>query len=551
VSGFDPRIARARDARGEPASAGVETSPETIGRYLEDAAHYPGGHADGIARPRSEVDVARLVAGASRILAVGAQSSVTGGATPHGGVVLSTERLTTIDTAGPAHVRAGAGVPLDTLQSWLGARGRWFAPVPTFTGAFVGGVVSTNAAGAATFKYGPTRPWVDGLTVVLACGHVLDVERGRVRADPREGFRIECPCGTRRVQPGTYVMPAVPKCSAGYFAAPEMDLIDLFIGAEGTLGVVVNATLRTLPARPALGLALVPMPSEAGAIALTGALRDAARRTWARTDASGPDVAAIEQLDRRCLEMLREDGLTDTCRIAIPGNTEVALIVQLELPVGTTAARAFDDVAVALAPDAPATPLGAFCRLLDGHGVFDRTELAMPGDERRIRQFLEFREGAPAGVNRRVAEARRATHDARLQKTAADMIVPFDRLADMMAVYHDGYRRRGLDYAIWGHISDGNVHPNVIPRSYADVEAGHDAILEFGRIAKRLGGCPLAEHGVGRSPLKQALLRELYGDRAIDEMRAIKRALDPEGKLAPGVIVSGIQEHLGVSDERA
>jgi D-lactate dehydrogenase (cytochrome) len=89
---------------------------------------------------------------------------------------------------------------------------------------------------------------------------------------------------------------------------------------------------------------------------------------------------------------------------------------------------------------------------------------------------------------------------------------------------------------VWGHISDGNVHPNVLPRSYDDVVQGKAAILEFGREVARLGGCPLAEHGVGRNPVKQALLRQLYGDAGIEQMRAVKRALDPEWKLAPGVI---------------
>jgi len=114
--------------------------------------------------------------------------------------------------------------------------------------------------------------------------------------------------------------------------------------------------------------------------------------------------------------------------------------------------------------------------------------------------------------------------------------VPFERFADMMEIYRTGYGRRGLDFAIWGHVSDGNVHPNVIPRSLADVEAGKEAILEFGREVARLGGCPLAEHGVGRHPVKQMLLRQLYGDEGIESMRAIKRALDPEWRLAPGVL---------------
>jgi D-lactate dehydrogenase (cytochrome) len=85
-------------------------------------------------------------------------------------------------------------------------------------------------------------------------------------------------------------------------------------------------------------------------------------------------------------------------------------------------------------------------------------------------------------------------------------------------------------------VSDGNLHPNVIPRSADDVRAGKEAVLELGREVVQLGGCPLAEHGVGRNPVKQALLRQLYGNAGIEAMRAVKRALDPEWKLAPGVV---------------
>ena len=123
-----------------------------------------------------------------------------------------------------------------------------------------------------------------------------------------------------------------------------------------------------------------------------------------------------------------------------------------------------------------------------------------------------------------------------VQKTAADMIVPFERFGEMLRVYREGFERRGLDYAIWGHVSDGNVHPNVIPRTLADVEAGQEAILEFGREVIARGGSPLSEHGVGRSAIKQALLRQLYGDAGIAEMRAVKAALDPGWKLSPGVL---------------
>jgi D-lactate dehydrogenase (cytochrome) len=333
----------------------------------------------------------------------------------------------------------------------------------------------------------------------------------------------------------SYRLPDVPKCAAGYFGATELDLIDLFIGSEGTLGVIVDATLRVVQARPTLALALVPVRAEPVALSLVGDLRALSRATWQSGDRQGIDVAAIEHLDRRCLDILREDGADTKHHITIPAGAGLVLIVQVELAPGTTSEQAFEDVAAAFAAADGGPALGRFCRLLRQYDLFEQTELAMPGDERRAAQFLAFREAAPTGTNRRVGDVKRAV-DARIEKTAADMIVPFERFADMMTIYRAGYERRGLDYAIWGHISDGNVHPNVIPRSFADVEAGRDAILEFGREVTRLGGSPLAEHGVGRSAIKQALLRALYGDGAIDEMRAIKRAFDPEWKLSPGVL---------------
>jgi D-lactate dehydrogenase (cytochrome) len=523
----------AREPRGSTSDVSIETSADALASCLEDAAHFPGGHADGIARPTSEAEIASLLQSSKRVLAIGAQSSVTGGATPDGGLLVSTERLNAIE-ASSSHVRVGAGVPLLTLQQTLARTGHWYPPVPTFNGAFAGGVVATNAAGAATYKYGATRAWVDGLTVVLACGHVLEIARGEA-IDEGRGFSIVCSHGTRLVKPGTYRMPNVSKCSAGYFAAPGMDLIDLFIGAEGTLGVIAEATLRVQPAPPAIALALIPIASDDRVLPLVGNLRHASHRTWTDRDPRGIDVSAIEYLDHRCLEILRDDGIDRRNEVALDPATAAILIVHLELPAGTTAASAFDEIGAAFDPAPPETPLARFCRLLDEHGVFEHTELAMPGDTRRLEQLLAVREGAPTGVNRRVGEAKRL-HDPRIEKTAADMIVAFDQFGEMMEIYREGFRRRGLDFAIWGHVSDGNVHPNAIPASYDDVVKGKDAILEFGREVSRLGGCPLAEHGVGRNPIKQALLRQLYGDRAIEEMRAIKAALDPDWKLAPGVL---------------
>jgi len=360
--------------------------------------------------------------------------------------------------------------------------------------------------------------------VVLADGSELTIHRGETRATGRR-LRVTTTRGTIDVPVPSYRMPDVVKRSAGYHAEPDMDLIDLFIGSEGTLGIVTTVTFRTLSPVPTTALALVPCRSEADAIALVAGLRQERA------------VAAIEHMDRRCLDVLHEDGADRRHDVSFPPGTELALLVQIELPSGTTEAEAYAQIEASLTAGAPDGAIGRICRLLSAHGVFDDTEMALPDNARRAEQLIALRESVPAGVNQRVG---RAQHDIdpRIAKTAADMIVPFERFGEMMQIYRDGYSSRGLDYAIWGHISDGNVHPNVIPQSYADVERGTEAILYFGREVARLGGSPLAEHGVGRSPVKQALLRGLYGDAGIDEMRAVKRALDPGWKLAPGVIFS-------------
>ena len=274
---------RARTAEGSASTFVLDRSAERVQAHLEDAAHFPGGHADAFARPSSEKEIATLLMASSSVLPIGAQSSLTGGATPHGGVILSLERFTDI-VVDSDRVHVGAGVPLVLLQEALHRAHRWYPPVPTFTGAWVGGVIATNAAGAATFKYGTTRPWVDALTVVLACGCVLDIHRGQHVTTRIDGWMIACAHGERFLRPGSYQLPNVAKVSAGYYAADDMDLIDLFIGSEGTLGVITRATLRTQPEPPAFAMALITTTSEAAALALTGELRDASRETWRTGD---------------------------------------------------------------------------------------------------------------------------------------------------------------------------------------------------------------------------------------------------------------------------
>jgi D-lactate dehydrogenase (cytochrome) len=526
---------KARPPAGEQGPAPIERDPDVIAARLEDAAHFPGGHATALVSPISEAQVARVLRECRTVLPIGAQSSLTGGATPMGETLLSTARLNAIESIGVDRVRVQAGVSLTSLDRELERAGRYYPPAPTFFGAFAGGTIATNAAGAATFKYGTTRRWVDALTVVLPSGDVLDIERGVTCAHEQGYFELHLRGGTIRVDVPRYRMPDVPKLSAGYWAQPDMDLIDLFIGAEGTLGIVTSATLRVVPVRPAACLAFVPFADRAGALEFVRRLREAAQHTWQSRDPRGVDVAAIEHLDRRSLALVREDGIDRANGVRFPDDTAMALIVTLELPRGTGTGQAFEELGRIHEPGAPDTPLVRFAAMAADAGVLDAVDLALPGDRTRASHFLAVREGVPAAVNARVGRARHSSN-ALIEKTAADMIVPFARLEELLAFYDREFARRGLDAAVWGHISDGNLHPNVIPRSLADVESGKAAIIDFGREAIRLGGAPLAEHGVGRNRVKQELLRMMYGEEGIDQMRRVKRAIDPEWKLSPGVI---------------
>ena len=404
----------------------------------------------------------------------------------------------------------------------LAAEGQYYPPVPTYDGAFVGGTIATNAAGPATFKYGSARRWVDALTLVLANGSIVDVRRGEVMAS-RDGWlefqyaphpSTSLGAGrTARIPVPTYVMPDVAKLSAGYFARPGMDLIDLFIGSEGTLGFIAGAILRVVPL-PARCVVLVTVESDAQAVRLTAALRS--RADPAGRGAPALDVSAVEFMDSRALALVPDEVFART-NVARPPRGAGFLLAQIEVAGdGDLVVEELDHV-------------------LDACGVDADPHVAMPGDDRGAARLFALREGVPSSVNALIA-ATKARLQQDIEKTAGDVIVPVDRLEESLALYRSTFERHGLEYALWGHVSDGNMHPNVVPRSIDDVRRGRTAILEIARGVMALGGAPLAEHGVGRSALKQQMLRDLYGDRGIDEMRAVKRALDPDWKFAAGVL---------------
>ena len=320
-------------------------------------------------------------------------------------------------------------------------------------------------------------------------------------------------------------MPDVPKRSAGYHAAPDMDLIDLFIGAEGTLGVITEITLRVLDPAPARCLALVSCPAEGVALAIVAALRECSERTWRTRDPHGLDVAAIEQLDRRSVALLREDGADVRHDVRIGPEVDTLLLLDIELSPRTTAEDVYEQIEAYGEDGGGDGPIVRLCRLLDGFGLLDAVELAAPGEARRAAQLIGVREAVPAG-GERSASAREAHQvDARIAKTAADMIVPFAAFGEML---DDLPARLRVARARLRHLGPrlGRQRPS----------ERHPALLRRRRGGQRRDPRVRPSRSPGsaaaRSPstasggtrVKQALLRQLYGDAGIEEMRAVKRA---------------------------
>jgi D-lactate dehydrogenase (cytochrome) len=516
----------------------IREAPEAIEPYLEDASGAPRGYATGLVRVASEAEAAAFLRATAergvKVLPQAARSSLTGGAIPQGEVIVNVEALR---EAGPlqrttegARATFGAGLRLRELQEIVAERGFYYPPVPTYQEAMIGGSASTNAGGAATFKYGVTREWIQGLSVLLFNGDLLAIERGQAVARPGESFRIRLTEGDELAVPAPdYRLPDLKKISAGYHAADPLDLVDLFVGSEGTLGLITAVSVELVPSPPAVVTGLVFLPDEEAAFELAADLRRAAQSARDRGDLAGPDVRAIEWMDPNCLEILRRHDEARKRRIRLPQTARAGVLFEMELDEPTSNERAQEQLAAALNGGSAERLIRLF-RILRDHDAVDDLEFAFPEDGNRHQALAELREAVPQRVGEQAART------PGVAKMGGDFIVPFERLREMMRIYADGFERRGLAYAVWGHLGDGNLHPNAMPQTEDEGQRAVEALLEFGDETVRRGGCPLSEHGVGRSALKQRLLRRFLGEDALEQMLRIKRALDPHGRFAPGVL---------------
>ncbi len=513
-----------------PVVVGRRSVLEECGDLLRDESSLIGGAVDRVYRPGSSEEVAAVVAMAAKegaqLTVSGARTGIAGGAVPGADEpgrlhwLLSLERMDRIlgwklDADGGAPgVRVQAGVPLSTLTQTVREEAgietpptgsRWMYPVdPTEWTASVGGTIATNASGARSYRYGPTAPWVRALTVVLADGTLLEVGRGEVQA--RDG---------RLLWPGAFgdrvlTVPNLPtprvRCVAGYALSPEVDLIDLIVGSEGTLAVVVEAELALTSEPPGVLSLFSFLPPGGDGLALTARIR------------SDPRLAplAIEYLDGSALELLRRRELRlGSSHTPVPPDADSALFV--ELPWNHEA----EVFHLAEAMEAQLRSEGG------------SLEFTWAGeDEMQARKMKALRHAVPEAVNERISMHARTVPG--LHKVGTDLAVPDEGAAEMNAIYRDRLRGSGMEYALFGHAAENHLHANLIPSSAEELDRARALHLELAREAVRLGGSVTAEHGIGR--LKHDLVPIQYGEAGVAALREVKRFFDPEGRLNPGVL---------------
>jgi D-lactate dehydrogenase (cytochrome) len=502
----------------------VKSEQDEIQSFLADASNLAGGYASRVVLPENSREAAGALARASAertpVTIAGAGTGVVGGRVPFGGVVLSTARLNRVGELVPegegGRATVEAGVVLADFQREARARGLLYPPDPTESSCYIGGTIATNASGARTFKYGPTRNYVRRLKVALASGDVLDLRRGEIFADADGLLRV--PLGGGRAIEArlpSLSMPATRKHAAGYYVAKGMDLVDLFVGSEGTLGVVTEAELSLLPQPEGVLAGVVFFREGESLLAFVREARERSLRTResareADTRTEGLDARALEYFDGEALSFLRERYPL------VPARAAGAIFFEQETTAETEDAL-----------------MGEWLGLVEGHGALS-DESWFGTNEHDRAEMRAFRHALPVMVNEWLA--RRGQ-----RKVSTDMSVPDEAFPEMLRFYKETLRASRLGYVIFGHIGDNHVHVNILPRDDPEQLAARETYARFVERAVSLGGTISAEHGVGK--IKREYLRALYGERALREMAELKRAFDPACVLGRGNIFA--EELLG------
>jgi D-lactate dehydrogenase (cytochrome) len=487
----------------------TKTQPDDLQDYLTDASNMQGGHAEKLFIPESADEIADILreanAKAIPVTVSGARTGTVGGAVPFGGYVISMERMNEIKSIDKNTMRAVVepGVILRDFQKAAEAEGLFYPPDPTEWSCQIGGTVATNASGSRSFKYGATRRYVERLKIVLADGDVLNVVRGGASELVTESGK------TIETKLPTYTRPSVRKNVSGYFVELPMDPIDLFIGSEGTLGVIVEIELALLKKPEGFFSGIVFFEHESD---LLGFVDEARGLSFAsqtgRLAAGGPtiDASLIEYFDDKALKFISEKFPE------VPGSMAGAIFFEQE-----TTSETEDAV------------FEAWNELLEKHSAaIDRSWFAT--NEQDQEKMREFRHALPVSVNEFIARHKQ-------RKVGTDMAVPDDRFREFLKFYKETLGASGLDYVIFGHIGDCHLHANLLPKNNDEAERSRHIYGRCIAEAIMLGGCVSAEHGIGK--LKAKYLNVMMGERYINEMIELKRAFDPNNILGRGNMFNG------------
>ena len=464
-----PLIESLRNAIGKPY---VLTAAEDVAPFVRDWRGRYAGSALCVARPGSVDEVAaviRLCAAAGvAIVPQGGNTGLCGGATPRGGeVVVSLTRLNRIRAVDAADntLTAEAGCTLLQVQEAAAAADRLFPLSLAAEGtATIGGNLSTNAGGVQVLRYGTARDMALGIEVVLPDGRIWN------------GLR------------------ALRKDNTGY------DLKHLFIGAEGTLGLITAAVLKLFPRPRRMATAWAAVRDPAAAVALLNRLRGE----------TGDRVTAFEIVGRAALDLVLRH---------IPNSRD---------PLAGSSAW---QVLIELADTLAETPLDAILErvLVAAVEAGEVLDVALAQSEAQARALWALRENVAEGQK---IEGLSIKHD---------IAVPVSRIAEFIARADAALSTAfpGVRIVCFGHIGDGNLHYNQSQTAALDNEAFIAATPAVNRIVHdlvhELGGSISAEHGLGQ--LKREEILRYKSPVEMDMMRAVKLALDPAGLMNPGKVI--------------
>ena len=515
----------------------IKPMSEDFADYLRDESRSIG-HAEHIAFPHSEEEIVAALRACyqqgEKITVQGARTGLAAAAVPYGGCIINMSRMNRVTAMrhenGTYYLTLQPGVVLSELKKMIGSKkfdtADWdetskqayvdfckdgeffFSPDPTETSATIGGMVCCNASGARSYHYGATRPHIHRVRMALADGRIISAERGKGRANGYDAV-FTCEDGSQvSAKVPSYQMPHT-KNASGYYAEKDMELIDLLIGSDGTLGVMTEIEVTLLPQPQIIWGVSLLFENEQSSLEFV----DQMRRTV-------EGVASVEFFDTGALDVLREQKRKSTAFSALPViEPFVTTVVYVELHCDTEEQAQQRLFAVG----------EAFTK---AGGKEENSWVAR--NQSDLDRLMFFRHAVPESVNMLIDQ--RKQKDPTITKLGADMSVPNEHLFDVVKLYRATLKENNLESATWGHVGNNHLHVNVLPNNAEEYNRAKELFKTWAAKVTEMGGAVSAEHGVGK--LKAAFLTIMYGEKHIDEMRALKRAFDPKWLLGVGNLFS-------------